>query len=68
MQLTTRSFEFNFLLVGLGLVYFFMAWAGEKYVFLPLARLMGWCIQVMTDKPKKRKEYKEIQQRVRDSM
>ena len=68
MQLTKTSSQFNVLIVGLGLMYFFIAWVGEKYMFQFLARLMDRCKQAMTKKPKKRKEYKEIQQRVREDM
>ena len=68
MQLTKMTSQFNALILGLGLMYFLIAWVGEKYMFQFLARLMGRSKQAMTKKPKKRKEYKEIQQRVRENV
>ncbi|KAK4164861.1 vacuolar cation-transporting ATPase YPK9 [Cladorrhinum sp. PSN259] len=60
MQLTYTSWDFKLIMVGLGVLYFGLAWFGEHFVFQKLARLIGRAKMAFTQKPKKRKEYKLI--------
>jgi cation-transporting ATPase 13A3/4/5 len=64
MQLTHTSWDYRLLIVVFGICYLAVAWVGEKYVFQRLARLIGRAKQAITKRPKKRKEYKLIQERM----
>lgn len=64
MQLTRISWDFKLLIIFLGALYLASAWIGEKYVFQRLARVIGYAKQVITQRSKKRKEYKVIQERM----
>jgi cation-transporting ATPase 13A3/4/5 len=64
MQLTYLSWDFKLFIVGLGVFYLILAWAGEHWAFQPLARLIGRTKQAVLKQPKKRKEYKLIQEQM----
>ncbi|KAL2263022.1 hypothetical protein VTK26DRAFT_8547 [Humicola hyalothermophila] len=64
MQLTYVSLDFKLLIVGLGMLYFCLAWLGEHRVFQPLAGLIGRVKQSVLKRPKKRKQYKLIQEQM----
>ncbi|KAL2021190.1 hypothetical protein VTK56DRAFT_7377 [Thermocarpiscus australiensis] len=64
MQLTYISWDFQFFIVGLGLFYFGLAWTGEHWAFQPLARLIGQIKQSLLKRPKRRKQYKLIQEQM----
>lgn len=64
MQLTYISWDFKFLIICLGFLYFTLAWIGENYIFQRLARFIGHATKAMTKQSKKRKEYKLIQERM----
>lgn len=65
MQLTEISWDFKWYLLFLGGVYLAVAWVGENFVFIQLARLFGHSRQKLTGKTKKRKEYKVILEEMR---
>jgi cation-transporting ATPase 13A2 len=62
MQLTYISWDFKLVIIGLGVLYFVLAYIGEHYVFHRLARVIGRVTTAVTKKKKKRKEYKLIQE------
>lgn len=62
MQLTYISWDFKLVIIGLGVLYFVLAYIGERYVFQRLARVIGRVTTAVTKKKKKRKEYKLIQE------
>lgn len=64
MQLTYVSWDFTLFMMGLGVLYLGLAWSGEHWVFQPLARLIGQMKQSVFMRPKKRKEYKIIQEQM----
>jgi cation-transporting ATPase 13A3/4/5 len=64
MQLTYLSPDFKLFIVGLGMVYLALAWMGEHWAFQPLARLIGKAKQLVLKQPKKRKQYKVIQEQM----
>lgn len=64
MQLTYVSWDFKLFMIGLGALYLALAWTGEHWVFQPLARLFGRMKQSVFKRPKKRKEYKLIQEQM----
>ncbi len=65
MALTKISWDFKFFIIAMGLAYFVTAWAGERYVFQRVARLIVQTKRAITKRTKKRKEYKVIQERMR---
>ena len=64
MQLTFISWDFKLVIIGLGVLYFVLAYIGEHYVFQRLARIIGHVTTSITKKTKKRKEYKIIQEKM----
>ncbi|KAM7201515.1 hypothetical protein V8F33_003339 [Rhypophila sp. PSN 637] len=64
MQLTWMSGPFKLFILALGLVYLAVAWVGEHTVFPRAARAIGQLKLMLTQQPKKRKEYKLIQERM----
>ncbi|KAL2135550.1 hypothetical protein VTI74DRAFT_8029 [Chaetomium olivicolor] len=64
MQLTSISADFKMFIIGLGVLYFILAWLGEHWAFQPLARLIGKTRQSVLKQPKKRKGYKVIQEQM----
>ncbi|KAK4241245.1 hypothetical protein C8A03DRAFT_12498 [Achaetomium macrosporum] len=64
MQLTYLSWDFKLFIVGLGACYLVLAWAGEHWTFQPLARLIGKMKHAVLKQPKKRKQYKLIQEQM----
>ncbi|KAK7966114.1 uncharacterized protein PG986_000391 [Apiospora aurea] len=64
MQLTPMSYSFKMTLIVLGLAYFVLAWVSETYIFPHLARAFGKAKLALTNKPKQRKEYKAIAERM----
>ncbi|KAK3378169.1 hypothetical protein B0H63DRAFT_479050 [Podospora didyma] len=64
MQLTYISWDFKLYTIALGISYLTLAYVGEHYVFQRLARLIGHAKQSFTRLPKKRKEYKVIQEQM----
>lgn len=65
MQLTHMSLSFKGILMALGVAYFVLAWGSETYVLPSAAKLVGRVRLVLTQKPKKRKEYKVISENMR---
>ena len=64
MQLTYISWDFKLVIVGLGALYFTLAYLGEHYIFQHVARIIGRVVTAVTKKTKKRKEYKLIQEKM----
>ncbi|KAI1503516.1 hypothetical protein F5X99DRAFT_425362 [Biscogniauxia marginata] len=65
MELTATSPSFKLTVVLLGLAYLLLSWAAENYVFPRLARAIGHArLALGVGKPKKRKEYKIIAERM----
>jgi cation-transporting ATPase 13A3/4/5 len=64
MQLTYISWDFKLVIVGLGVLYFVLAYLGEHFVFQRLARIIGRATAAVTKKTKKRKEYKLIAEKM----
>lgn len=60
MELSRMSLVFRGFIVSLGFAYVALAWLGEIYVFPHMARAIGRAKQAITRRPKKRKEYKVI--------
>ena len=60
MELTKTQWDFQLFMILLGGLYLLVGWLSEKFVFPWLARLFGRTKRMITKKPKKRKEYKEI--------
>jgi cation-transporting P-type ATPase 13A2 len=65
MQLTKMSWDYELFLLGLGAAYLAVALGSEKFAFQPLARLFGKLKQRISRNPKKRKQYKVIQEWMR---
>lgn len=65
MQLTKISWSFKGTIIGLGVIFLVVAWVAEHYLFPKLARLIGQVKEAITQKSRKRKEYKLIQERMR---
>ncbi len=65
MQLTKISWEFKLVLIGLGLLYYVAASIAEKWLLPAAARGIGRAKLAVTKQPKKRKEYKLIQESMR---
>lgn len=65
MQLTKISWDFKILLLLLGAAYFAVAMVAEKWVLPSAARAIGRAKLAITKQPKKRKEYKVIQESLR---
>jgi len=65
MELTPISRGFKVFLIELGVVYLALAWLGQRFVFHRLARLIGRAKMAVTKRPKTRKEYKVILERMR---
>lgn len=64
MDLTSLSWSFKGVIIGLGVAYFILAWTGEHLVFQRLARLIGkWKVTVLK-RAKVRKQYKVIQEQM----
>ena len=62
MELTKMSWDFKLLLLLLGVAYLAVALAAETWVFPSAARSIGRLKLAVTKTPKKRKEYKVIQE------
>ena len=65
MELTPTTWDFKFFLVFLGIAYLVLAMAAEKWVLPAAARAIGKAKLAVTKQPKKRKEYKLIQESMR---
>ncbi|KIH88649.1 cation-transporting ATPase 13A3/4/5 [Sporothrix brasiliensis 5110] len=65
MELTTISWNFKVLLLFLGIMYFALAMAAEKWVLPAAARSIGRAKLALAKLPKKRKGYKLIQESMR---
>lgn len=65
MQLTKISWGFKLTVLGLGLAYLFAAKVADVWVLPAAARLVGRTRLALTGRPKKRKEYKVILERMR---
>lgn len=65
MQLTEMTLDFKVFILILGLGYFVLAWVAEKYALPKLAGVIGKIFQRIKKVPKKRKEYKLVQERMR---
>lgn len=65
MQLTKTSWDFDLFMIGLGLIYCFISFISERFLFDRLARLLGILRERITGVPKKRKEYKRILEEMR---
>ncbi|AEO56383.1 hypothetical protein MYCTH_2301237 [Thermothelomyces thermophilus ATCC 42464] len=64
MQLTYLSWDFKLVIIGLGVLYFVLGWAGEHLVFQGLARLIGKLKVSVFKRTKVRKQYKVIQEQM----
>lgn len=65
MELTPMSWDFKLLLLLLGVAYLAIALAAEMLLFPAVARLIGRMKLAITAMPKKRKQYKLIQEGMR---
>ncbi|KAF4983077.1 hypothetical protein FZEAL_1424 [Fusarium zealandicum] len=65
MELTEMSWDYEMFLIGLGIAYFFVAWAFEHFLAMRLARFIGTAKQRITGKAKQRKQYKVIMEAAR---
>jgi len=65
MQLTKMALSFRFFIFILGSGYLLLAWSAEKYLFPRLAKLLGLAMEKISKSPKRRKEYKLIQSKMR---
>lgn len=65
MELTKISWDFKILLLVLGATYIALAMVAEKWVLPSAARAIGQAKLALTKQPKKRKEYKLIQESMR---
>ncbi|CAK7204158.1 hypothetical protein SEUCBS139899_006912 [Sporothrix eucalyptigena] len=65
MELTKISWDFKFVLLFLGFAYLVLAMVAEKWVLPGAARAIGRAKLAITKQPKKRKEYKLIQESMR---
>lgn len=66
MQLTEISLDFKFFVLILALGGFFVAWIGEKHLFIWVARLLGKARSVVWPQSRKvRKQYKMILEDIR---
>jgi cation-transporting ATPase 13A3/4/5 len=66
MQLTYLSWNFKIFILVLGLGYIAVAWTSENYLLPRLAKYLGHAKTRLTRKPKKRKQYKLIQEEMKD--
>jgi cation-transporting ATPase 13A3/4/5 len=64
MELTYIDWNFKLYIIGLGVVYFALAWVGEHRVFQPLARLVKKIKESVFKQQKERKQYKLIQEQM----
>jgi len=64
MQLTKMSYSFKTTLIALGVIYFVLSWVSENYIFPHLSRALGKAKLALSNKPKQRKEYKVIAERM----
>jgi len=65
MQLTEMTIDFRIFILILGIGYFGLAWSAEKYVLPRVAKVLGHIIQSFKKKPKQRKAYKLVQEKMR---
>ena len=65
MQLTHISGAFKMEILGLGAAFLVVSWVSEHYLFQKAAKAIGWARFAITKEPKKRKEYKVIQERMK---
>ncbi|CAK7267935.1 hypothetical protein SEPCBS119000_002800 [Sporothrix epigloea] len=65
MELTEISWNFKLLLLGLGVAYILLAMLAEKWVLPAVARAIGKAKFALIKQPKKRKQYKLIQESMR---
>ncbi|ROT40887.1 ATPase [Sodiomyces alkalinus F11] len=65
MQLTKTPWDFKLFMIALGGIYLVVAWSSEKFIFPRLARLAGHFKETMLRRPKQRKTYKLIQEKMR---
>lgn len=65
MELTPISTDYKAVVLGLGAVYLVAAKTAEMWVLPATARMIGRAKLALTGRPKKRKEYKLIQERMR---
>lgn len=65
MQFTPISMSYKVTILALGAVYLLFAWVGENYVFQGFARFVGWAKLAISGKPKTRKQYKVIAEKMR---
>ncbi|OAA64618.1 p-type ATPase [Niveomyces insectorum RCEF 264] len=65
MELTTISGDYKLVLLGLGVLYLAVATVAERWVLPAAARVLGRAKLAVTKRPKKRKAYKLIQERMR---
>lgn len=65
MQLTDTRWDFQLFMILLGGAYFLVAWLSEAALFPWLARVFGQVKQRVTQRQKKRKEYKVIREGIR---
>jgi cation-transporting ATPase 13A3/4/5 len=64
MELTYIDWNFKLYIIGLGVVYFALAWVGEHRVFQPLAQLVKKIKESVFKQQKERKQYKLIQEQM----
>lgn len=65
MQFTPISASFKATIIGLGAVYLLLAWFGEQHIFPSAAKFVGWAKLAISGKPKTRKQYKVIAEKMR---
>jgi cation-transporting ATPase 13A3/4/5 len=65
MELTSISTGFSLALLGLGALYFALAWICETVVFKRLSQLVGHAAERITGQSKQRKKYKLIAEQMR---
>jgi len=65
MQFTPISTSFKATILGLGALYLLLAWFGEQYIFPGAAKFVGWAKLAISGKPKTRKQYKVIAEKMR---
>ena len=60
MQLTAMSWDFKIFILVLGIGYIALAWASENYLLPRLAKYLGVLKTSITRRPKQRKAYKLV--------
>jgi len=65
MQLTKTKWDFELLLLALGMTYFCLSYIGERFIFAQLARFFGKVQRAIGNRPKTRKQYKVISEDMR---